>query len=81
MLSFKSLACFATLAFGALSAMAVPVLNHDNVVANAIVARCDTCSSVPVIMDDLSVAVAVSVQTLRKSQDFCSFIVLYLRLF
>ncbi|PSS34192.1 hypothetical protein PHLCEN_2v1759 [Hermanssonia centrifuga] len=66
MFSFKSLAVFSTLAFGALSALAVPVLDHNNVDANAVVvARCD-CDSVPNIIADVTVAIAPYIYTLRK---------------
>lgn len=65
MLSFKSLAVFATLAFGAVSSLAAPLLDNDNVAVNALVARCN-CKPLSVIMDDLSVGIAVSVNELSK---------------
>ena len=66
MLSFKPLAVFATLAFGALSALAVPVLDHNNVDVNALVVKCD-CKSLPVILADVHVAISASVTELCES--------------
>lgn len=61
MFSFKSLAVFGTLAFGALSAMAVPVLDNNNVGVAAIVAKCD-CKSLPAIIADIHVGLDVHVK-------------------
>lgn len=72
MFSFKSLAVFSTLAFGALSVMASPVLNnvHNNDVETevypVVVARCDTCKSVPAIFADVTADVKVHVDALGK---------------
>ncbi|KAI0695979.1 hypothetical protein BC835DRAFT_1305788 [Cytidiella melzeri] len=60
MLSFKSLAVFATLAFGAVSSMAAPVFDSNNVVANAIVERCDCDASSGVAGILVGVKVAVT---------------------
>ena len=63
MLSFKSIAVFATLAFGAISSMAAPVVD------NAIVARCDACDAtrgIAGIMIDVKTAVTPYVNELRE---------------
>ena len=62
MLSFKSIAVFATLAFGALSAYAAPLEVDADV--SALIARCN-CKSVPSIIADVSVAVSAHVDALR----------------
>lgn len=62
MLSFKSIAVFATLAFGAISSMAAPTTENT---ISSLVARCG-CESVPTIITDVKAAVAVSVNEMRE---------------
>lgn len=64
MLSFKSIAVFATLAFGAISSLAAPTVDNT-----ALVARCDACDAqkgVAGIFADITLAVTPYVQELRK---------------
>lgn len=66
---FKSLAVFATLAFGAISSLAAPVLDNDVIVANVLSDRCDACDaqrSVAGIIADIKVAVTPYVNELRQ---------------
>ena len=67
MLSFKSIAVFATLAFGAISSLAAPapILDDNTIVTNAIVKRCG-CKSVPTIIADVHAAVAVHVDAIGE---------------
>lgn len=62
MLSFKSIAVFATLAFGAISSMAAP-LTDDTV--SSLVARCG-CESVPTIITGVTATVTPYINELRK---------------
>ena len=59
MFSFKSLAVFSTLAFGAISAVVAAPLEGSN----GVLARCG-CSSAPAIVTDLTATLAVHVDTL-----------------
>ncbi|KAI0753893.1 hypothetical protein BC629DRAFT_1554509 [Irpex lacteus] len=57
---FKSLAVFATLAFGAISSLAAPVLDNDVIIANVLSDRCDACDAqkgVAGIIADVKLAV------------------------
>jgi hypothetical protein len=68
MLSFKSIAVFATLAFGAISSMAAPTLDNNHVETNALVTRCgcDPSSGVAGIVVGVKAAVTPYVNQLRK---------------
>ncbi|KAI0338987.1 hypothetical protein BDW22DRAFT_1362327 [Trametopsis cervina] len=57
MLSFKSIAVFATLAFGAVSSLAAPLIDHNNVVTNAVVARTAEVRGVAAILVDVQAKV------------------------
>ncbi len=66
---FKSLAVFATLAFGAISSLAAPVLDNDVVIANVLSDRCDACDAskgVAGIFADIKVGVTPYVNELRE---------------
>lgn len=68
MLFSKSIAVFATLAFGAISSLAAPVVDNT-----AIVARCDACDAqkgVAGILIDVKAAVGVYVEEMSEYFSF-----------
>ncbi|KAI0087912.1 hypothetical protein BDY19DRAFT_1049190 [Irpex rosettiformis] len=71
MFSFKSIAVFATLAFGAVSSLAAPTID-----TNAVVARCDACDAskgIAGIFADVKVAVTPYVNELHYiKKDNCT---------